>query len=189
MIVFVSDTSIPKERGWALVGGFACIYVSIAMATYIYWEKVSHERSIVRAWRDGQLISEDVWTKTFSIMVAYRSALVGAIYMKTLRLTSPAAREVGQGAATTYMSVDVERITDALEYIHEICGSLSISIAFLKPCLPGSIHTGAGVLAIGLACALLYFKASWAFVSPLVMICIILGICGGSFFPRKSART
>jgi ATP-binding cassette subfamily C (CFTR/MRP) protein 1 len=72
MTRFVADPTIPSERGYALVGGFAIIYTLIALSTYLYWEKV------------------------FNMTVAYRSALVGTIYMKTLRLSSVAAREVGQ---------------------------------------------------------------------------------------------
>lgn len=56
-------------------------------------------------------------------MPPLRAALVGTIYHKTLRLTSVAAREVGQGAATTFMSVDVEKICMVLEFVHEICES------------------------------------------------------------------
>jgi len=40
------------------------------------------------------------WEKVFNMTVAYRSALVGTIYMKTLRLSSVSAREVGQVSST-----------------------------------------------------------------------------------------
>lgn len=64
-----------------------------------------------------------------------RAALVGAIFAKALNLSSTAAREVGQGAATTYMSVDVERVLQGFELTWELFVS---------------------VLSIGLACALLW---------------------------------
>ena len=59
--------------------------------------------------------------KTFNISVEYRAALIGTLYEKSLKLTSTAAREVGQGAATTYFSVDAERVVSVMELIHEIC--------------------------------------------------------------------
>jgi hypothetical protein len=69
---FIADPTIPMERGWALVGGFVLIYSGISLCTYLYFEKV------------------------FMVSVQYRAGLIAALYSKTLRLTSVAAREVGQ---------------------------------------------------------------------------------------------
>lgn len=37
---FITEPEAPIERGWAIVGGYIIIYVSIAMSTYLLWEKV-----------------------------------------------------------------------------------------------------------------------------------------------------
>ena len=41
MIGFVSDSSRSAERGWALVGGFVCVYAIMTFSTSLYWEKVT----------------------------------------------------------------------------------------------------------------------------------------------------
>ncbi|KAL7413440.1 P-loop containing nucleoside triphosphate hydrolase protein [Mrakia frigida] len=128
---FIADPRIDQARGWALVGGFVIIYSGIALSTYLYWEKV------------------------FDISVEYRGGLIGAMYTKTLKLTSVAAREVGQGAATTYMSVDAERVTVMLQFVHEMWASL---------------------LAIALGFTMLWFQASYAI--PFVFVFILLAITG-----------
>ncbi|KAJ7454284.1 hypothetical protein B0H11DRAFT_2287939 [Mycena galericulata] len=91
MILYVSDKSIPKERGTFLVSAYFVVYVTLAVSNYVYAEKVN------------------------AFIVLYGSALTGSLYAKTLRLTSMAAREIGQGAATTYMSVDVEKVTSGFQ--------------------------------------------------------------------------
>lgn len=101
--------------------------------------------------------------------------MVGTIYMKTLRLTSVAAREVGQGAATTLMSVDVEKVSVALEFVHEIC-ELQVPAGQGTTLADLFIRAGAGILAIILAFVLLWFKASWAMFAPLVMILLIFSV-------------
>lgn len=40
MISFSLDPEIPKSRGWALVGGFVCVYGLMVITTAIYWEQV-----------------------------------------------------------------------------------------------------------------------------------------------------
>lgn len=84
------------ERGWALVGGFVIIYTLISLSTYLFFFEPS---SLCRPPSVGLISafsSLRYWEKVFNMTVAYRSALVGTIYMKTLRLSSVAAREVGQ---------------------------------------------------------------------------------------------
>ena len=39
-ILFVSDSERSASMGWALVGGFICVYALISLSTSIYWEKV-----------------------------------------------------------------------------------------------------------------------------------------------------
>ncbi|KAJ7863186.1 P-loop containing nucleoside triphosphate hydrolase protein [Mycena leptocephala] len=133
MITFISDSTQSSERGWALVGGFVCTYALIFLMTSVYWEKV------------------------FNSTVRYRGALVGNIYSKTLRLSSASGREVGGGVASTYMSVDVERVSLGLETLHELW---------------------AAVISIILAVALLYSQATWTAFLPLA-ITLLLVVMGG----------
>ncbi|KAJ7869699.1 P-loop containing nucleoside triphosphate hydrolase protein [Mycena olivaceomarginata] len=130
MILYVSDKSIPKERGPLLVAAFVVVYVSLTISNYVYSEKVN------------------------AFIVLYRSALTGSLYAKTLRLTSMAAREIGQGAATTYMSVDVEKVTSGFETFQELWAS---------------------VLTIIVACTMLWIKAGYVMFAPLLFIITLIG--------------
>ncbi|KAJ6536775.1 P-loop containing nucleoside triphosphate hydrolase protein, partial [Mycena vulgaris] len=131
MITYISDPDPGSAKGWALVGAFACVYGLIALTTSIYWEKV------------------------YDSSVCYRGALVGSIYTKTLRLSSNAGRELGGGVASTYMSVDVERISQGLQVFHE---------------------TWAALVSILLAILLLYSEATWPSFLPLAIIVILFFI-------------
>ncbi|KAJ7364754.1 P-loop containing nucleoside triphosphate hydrolase protein [Mycena albidolilacea] len=131
MILYVSDKSVPKERGTWLVAAYFVVYVSLTISNYIYVEKIN------------------------AFIVLYRSALTGSLYAKTLRLTSIAAREVGQGAATTYMSVDVEKVTNGFETFQELWSAVVTLIA---------------------ACTMLWYKASYAMFAPLLLIILLIGI-------------
>ncbi|KAJ7065430.1 P-loop containing nucleoside triphosphate hydrolase protein [Mycena amicta] len=133
MIEFISDPSQSSERGWALVGGFVSTYALIFLMTSVYWDKV------------------------FNSTVLYRGALVGNIYSKTLRLSSAAGKEVGGGVASTYMSVDVERVCLGLETAHEMW---------------------AAIVSIILAIALLWSQATWPALLPLAITFILVTISG-----------
>ncbi|KAJ7485129.1 P-loop containing nucleoside triphosphate hydrolase protein [Mycena galericulata] len=133
MITFISNPGQPGERGWALVGGFVCTYAVIFLMTSTYWEKV------------------------FDCTVCYRGSLVGNIYSKTLRLSSASGREVGGGVASTYMSVDVERVCQGLEVVHELW---------------------AAIISIILAVALLYSQATWPAFLPLVITILLVWMAG-----------
>ncbi|KAJ7827386.1 P-loop containing nucleoside triphosphate hydrolase protein [Mycena leptocephala] len=130
MVSFVADKDVPRERGPMLVGAFFVVYVSLAISNYVYSEKVN------------------------AFIVLYRSALTGSLYAKTLRLTSMAARELGQGAATTYMAVDVEKATGGFATLHELW---------------------AAVLTIVVACGLLWAKAGYVMFAPLLFIVALIG--------------
>ncbi|KAJ7493681.1 P-loop containing nucleoside triphosphate hydrolase protein [Mycena latifolia] len=132
MIGYVSGPDPPSAKGWALVGGFVCVYGLIALMTSIYWEKV------------------------FDGTVRYRGGLVGSIYSKTLRLSSNSGKDLGGGVASTYMSVDVERVCQGLEVFHE---------------------TWAALVSIVLAILLLYSqmsKATWPSFLPLAIMFALL---------------
>ncbi|KAJ7764164.1 P-loop containing nucleoside triphosphate hydrolase protein [Mycena maculata] len=138
MILYVSDQSIPKERGTVLIWAYFVVYVSLTISNYVYSEKVN------------------------AFVVLYGSALTGSLYAKTLRLTSMAAREVGQGAATTYMSVDVEKVTSGFQTFQELW---------------------AAVVTIVVACTLLWYKAGYVMFAPLLFIIALLSTTStvGSF--------
>ncbi|KAJ7151958.1 P-loop containing nucleoside triphosphate hydrolase protein [Mycena filopes] len=131
MISYIAESNPDPQLGWALVGAYACVYGLIALATSIYWEKV------------------------FDGTVQYRGGLVGSIYAKSLRLSSASARELGGGVASTYMSVDVERICQGLEILHE---------------------TWAAVVSIALAILLLYSQATWPAFFPLAITFLFFGV-------------
>ncbi|KAK7050729.1 P-loop containing nucleoside triphosphate hydrolase protein [Favolaschia claudopus] len=133
MITFVGDPMQTAERGWALVGGFVLTYAVIFLMTSVYWEKV------------------------FNCAVRYRAALVGNIYDKTLRLSAASGREVGGGVASTYMSVDVERVCQGLETMHEFW---------------------AAILSVALGVALLYSQATWPAFFPLVITALMIYVAG-----------
>ncbi|KAJ7505071.1 P-loop containing nucleoside triphosphate hydrolase protein [Mycena galericulata] len=129
MILYVADKSIPKERGTSLIAEYFVVYVSLAISSYVYTEKVN------------------------AFVVLYRSALTGTLYDKTLRLSSSAAREVGQGAATTYMSVDVEKVTGGFETFQELWSA---------------------VVTIIIACTMLWYKAGYVMLAPLLFIIALI---------------
>ncbi|KAJ7653017.1 P-loop containing nucleoside triphosphate hydrolase protein [Mycena rosella] len=129
MILYVSDKSIPTERGTFLISAYFVVYVSLAISNYVYSEKVN------------------------AFIVLYGSALTGSLYAKTLRLTSMAAREVGQGAATTYMSVDVEKVTSGFQTLQELW---------------------AAVVTIIIACIMLWYKAGYVMFAPLLFVITLL---------------
>ncbi|KAF7344045.1 hypothetical protein MVEN_01694000 [Mycena venus] len=131
MITYVSDKSIPKERGTLLIAAYFVVNVSLAIANYVYFERVN------------------------AFVVLYRSALTGSLYAKTLRLTSMAARELGQGAATTYMSVDVEKATSGFTTFHELWSA---------------------VVTIIVACTMLWFRAGYVMFAPLLYIIGLISV-------------
>ncbi|KAJ7454282.1 P-loop containing nucleoside triphosphate hydrolase protein [Mycena galericulata] len=138
MILYVSDKSIPKERGTFLVSAYFVVYVTLAVSNYVYAEKVN------------------------AFIVLYGSALTGSLYAKTLRLTSMAAREIGQGAATTYMSVDVEKVTSGFQTFQELWSA---------------------VVTIIVACTMLWYKAGYVMFAPLLFVITLISCTStvGSF--------
>ncbi|KAJ7028056.1 P-loop containing nucleoside triphosphate hydrolase protein [Mycena alexandri] len=133
MIAFVADPAQSSVRGWSLVGGFILTYALIFLLTSVYWEKV------------------------FNCAVNYRAALVGNIYDKTLRLSSASGREVGGGVASTYMSVDVERVCQGLETLHEFW---------------------AAILSVALTVIVLYSQVTWPAFFPLLITFFMIFAAG-----------
>ncbi|KAG8697410.1 hypothetical protein FRC09_007892 [Ceratobasidium sp. 395] len=145
ILEFVQDENRPAQEGWALVGGFVCVYAVMVISTALYWEKV------------------------YAIVVQYRGGLVGIIYNKSLRLAAHESRTIGSGTASTYMSVDIERISEGIEFFHEIWASL---------------------LSIALGLVLLYSQAKWAAFMPLGVIVLTLAAASlaGSAMGKSQAR-
>ncbi|KAF8312074.1 P-loop containing nucleoside triphosphate hydrolase protein [Clavulina sp. PMI_390] len=148
MISYVEPSTADQyttQEGWYLVAGFVCIFGVITLSTAVFWQAA------------------------YAMTVRYRAAIIGVVYDKSLRLASHANRKVGVGGASTYMSVDVERIFEGLEFIHDFW---------------------AAVLSIPVATAILYSQAKWAAFPPLFVIAVILGttvVLGGSIGKRQAA--
>ncbi|KAF8312113.1 P-loop containing nucleoside triphosphate hydrolase protein [Clavulina sp. PMI_390] len=148
MISYVEPSTAGQyttQQGWYLVAGFVCIFGVITLSTAVFWQTA------------------------YAMTVRYRAAVVGVVYDKSLRLASHASRKVGVGGASTYMSVDVERISEGLEFIHDFW---------------------AAVLSIPVATAILYSQAKWAAFAPLFVIALILGatmFLGGPIGERQAA--
>ncbi|KAG8724645.1 hypothetical protein FRC09_016190 [Ceratobasidium sp. 395] len=144
ILKYVQSDNPSPEQGWALIVGFFLVYAVMVFTTAVYWEK------------------------TFDGIVAFRGALVGSILHKSLRLAAHEGRSIGGSTASTYISVDITRITGALSVFHEIWAS---------------------VVAIGLGFAILYMKAQWAAFLPLLVIAITMGItsyCGNISRERQT---
>ncbi|KAG9085879.1 hypothetical protein FS749_004046, partial [Ceratobasidium sp. UAMH 11750] len=144
ILIFVQDENRPAQEGWALVGGFVCVYAVMVLSTALYWEKV------------------------YAIVVQYRGGLVGTIYNKSLRLAAHESRTIGSGTASTYMSVDLERISEGIEFFHEIWAS---------------------ILSIALGLVLLYSQANWAAFMPLavIILTIFAASLAGSAMGKRQA--
>lgn len=47
LIDWASTSHAPRNRGWAIVGAFVCIYATIVIATSVYWQQVDVSRLCV----------------------------------------------------------------------------------------------------------------------------------------------
>lgn len=104
------DTEQPVVYGWGLVGAYAFIYLGMALS-------------------EGQF-----WHTSSQLMAKVRGAYVEAIYRKSLNLHARVAQISGGGKAANLMSVDTERIVDAIDVIHEIwsgCITIAVGIYLL----------------------------------------------------------
>ena len=103
---YTTDTEASQDPnvGWALVGAYAVVYLSLAATTALYWDKV------------------------YAMVIRYRAALVSVLFDKSVKLSASVAENEGRGSAVTYMSVDVERVVEGVIFFHE-CWSALVSIA------------------------------------------------------------
>lgn len=115
----------PDNIGWALVGAYAIVYISLALLS----ASSSH------------LINR--------VVVRIRGGLVSLIYRKTLNLSTA---QLDGSAALTLMSTDIERIADSMGLFHDVWASvieLGVSLYLLYAKLgvgflsPGMCFTGA----------------------------------------------
>ncbi|KAJ5770022.1 uncharacterized protein N7511_002073 [Penicillium nucicola] len=98
VVSFVSEASDPVSRnyGYGLIVAAMLIYLGLAITT----AKSQH--------------------KTFRLITMIRGSIVPLVYRYTMRLDAGVARD---SAALTLMSVDVERISSGLQYVHEVWAS------------------------------------------------------------------
>ncbi|THC98398.1 hypothetical protein EYZ11_002117 [Aspergillus tanneri] len=104
--------------------------------------------------------------KTYRLITMIRSSLVPLMYRQTLRLDVAAVRD---SAALTLMSVDIERISSGLRYLHEIWAS---------------------PIDVGLALWLLQRQLGVAAVAPagIFIICSVVGLVVASTMGSRQRR-
>ncbi|KAJ5350728.1 hypothetical protein N7541_008455 [Penicillium brevicompactum] len=98
VVSFVSENndSTSRNYGYGLIVASVLIYLGLAVTT----AKSQH--------------------KTFRLITMIRGSVVPLIYRHTMQLDAGVARD---SAALTLMSVDVERISSGLQYVHEVWAS------------------------------------------------------------------
>ena len=84
----------PVANGWGLVAAYGLVFLTSTLAWSLF------QMSALRC------------------SVAVRGFLVQMIYRKALRVHSNVAKDLGAGASTSLMSVDVERMVNQLEPLH-----------------------------------------------------------------------
>lgn len=126
-----SVTPQPVVYGWGLVGAYAFVYLGQAFATGQYWHSASQ------------------------LMCKVRGAYVEAIFRKGLNLHLRTARTSGGGKAANLMSVDSERVVQAIDVVHEL-------------------YSGTITIAVGVY--LLYTRLGLVFLASMisVLICLLL---------------
>ncbi|KIY73114.1 P-loop containing nucleoside triphosphate hydrolase protein [Cylindrobasidium torrendii FP15055 ss-10] len=88
------------------------------------------------------------WDKVYAMVVCYRAALVSVIFDKSMRLSASVSETKGN-TAVTYMSVDVERVCEGIAFFHE---------------------TWSALLSIAVAAVILWFRATFAMIPPIVIM-------------------
>ena len=97
-LAFVADQERTVSTGWALFGGFVCVYTILPLSTSLYWEAVSRAGSPQHPRMPNNV-------QVLNTVIEYRGALIGAIYTKTLGIDLASSRSLGSGVAGTYMYV------------------------------------------------------------------------------------
>ncbi|SJL11399.1 uncharacterized protein ARMOST_14802 [Armillaria ostoyae] len=119
----------PGQWGWALVGSFAIVFLGLAAGTSQYFYYI---------YRSGAYI---------------RGAMIEAIYRKSLNLSSDTVGDATGGNALNLVSVDLERITLAIDPLHQLWSSLIV---------------------IGIGLYILYTQLGVSFVSAVIVTAVIM---------------
>ncbi|KAK1838251.1 ABC multidrug transporter [Colletotrichum chrysophilum] len=142
LLDYLQDPKAPKSAGYGLIGAAAVIYAGVAVSTAFY--------------------------SYFSQRAVYmsRGCLSAVIYKKT---TGTKITVIGDAAAVTLMSTDVERVIRGLNGLHEFWATL---------------------IEVSLGCWLLERQLGVCFVAPLIVILICSGITvvTAQFTGRRQAR-
>ncbi|KFY05556.1 hypothetical protein V492_08453 [Pseudogymnoascus sp. VKM F-4246] len=97
------DSESATNRGWGLTAAFGLVYIGLAVASGAYQHKANRMTTMVRG------------------------SLVNAIYTQTLDLS---VTSLDESAAVTLMSLDIERVCNAIQSIHNLWSSpLEITLA------------------------------------------------------------
>ncbi|KAF4436891.1 ABC transporter [Fusarium austroafricanum] len=122
LLEYLIHKDVPKNHGYGLIGAGAIIFGGIAVSDALFW--YFHQRSLYMA----------------------RGCLAAYVYKST---TEGKMTDIGDAAALTIMSTDVERILFGFHGLHDFW---------------------ANIIEIGLGCFLLERELGIAFISPIVVI-------------------
>ncbi|KAH6972083.1 ABC transporter [Ilyonectria sp. MPI-CAGE-AT-0026] len=128
LLTYLEDTDASKNTGYGLIGAAVLIYTGIAIADALYW--YFHQRALYMA----------------------RGCLVALIYKKT---TETKITDIGDAAALTLMSTDIERILQGFHGLHEFW---------------------ANMIEVAVGCWLLQRELGTAFISPVVVIVLCVAV-------------
>eukprot|EP00043_Microstomoeca_roanoka_P016335 m.166363 g.166363 ORF g.166363 m.166363 type:complete len:1602 (+) comp16436_c27_seq1:218-5023(+) len=127
LINFVTDSTAPTWHGYALAGGIfgASVLQSICLHQYFH-----------RVMKTGMRL---------------RSAVVTAVYTKSLALSTSARQSTTSGEIVNLMAVDAQRFMDLTSYLHMIWSApfqISLALYFLWQLLGVSTLAGLGVMVL-----------------------------------------
>ena len=106
MIGFVesySDPEIPSQEEWKGYFYLALLFCTVSLQS---------------------ILSSQYWERMMVIGVKVRTALVAALYKKSLRISSTAKEESTVGEIVNLMSVDVQKFMDLLPFVNILWSSV-----------------------------------------------------------------
>ena len=84
----------PASRGWALVGAYALVYLTMAVSTALYFDKIYAAAMQYRA---------ALYVRATLCVIHSCCSRITVIFEKSLRLSANIAQTEGSGAAVVYM--------------------------------------------------------------------------------------
>ncbi|KAK3589166.1 hypothetical protein CHS0354_018871 [Potamilus streckersoni] len=126
-IEFIEDRTMMVWKGYILACAFFCV---IVMQSF-FFHQLNHQST--------------------SLSLRVRSALISAVFKKSLTISGKARKESTIGEIVNLMSVDAEHIRDVLQYMWAMWSSpmqIIVSLVFLYQTLGPSMFAGFGVLVI-----------------------------------------